>query len=80
MEEAYDKDKFHDKVIVNIEGADHFEDIDTGKRRAIQYAMKFLECYLRGNEKACGYVFGNEKDSLCKNQRFHKARCEALRK
>ena len=42
VEEAYDKDKFHDKVIVNIEGADHFEDIDTGRHRACPYAMQFL--------------------------------------
>ena len=76
VEDAYDKDKFGDKIIVNIEGGDHLEDIDTGKRRTERYWLAFLRCWIKEEKQACGYVYETGEDTVCNNQLFPKARCE----
>ena len=76
--EAYNKDPMHDKVLMDTIGGTHFEETNIGRKRVLPYSVQFLVCHLMDDPKACNYIYGKGKDSLCTIGNVPYKKCHAL--
>ncbi len=75
--QAYEVDKVEDKIVANVVGDNHRVCTLEGNNHMNGYAGLYLECKIKGDQKACDYFYNQENpDYLCDNGVFEYANCD----
>ena len=74
--EAFDDDKYTDKILANVVGDEHTDCTIQGNRHMTGYAAWYLDCKVKGVKEACDLFYDSKNaDYLCNNGVYQYEEC-----